>query len=88
MNLYLHGIGGEESPLRVGDSLAPDPGETFNLVLANPPFGKKSSITVIGDDGKADKEAITYEGFAQQNVPTGNNLIIHAHLSTNNKVLP
>jgi type I restriction enzyme M protein len=61
MNLYLHGIGGEESPIRVGDSLASDPSETFNLVLTNPPFGKKSSITVIGDDGKADKEAITYE---------------------------
>lgn len=61
MNLYLHGIGGEESPIRVGDSLAGDPDETFHLVLTNPPFGKKSSITIIGDDGKADKEAITYE---------------------------
>jgi type I restriction enzyme M protein len=43
MNLYLHGIGGEESPIIVADALASDPGERFDVVLTNPPFGKKSS---------------------------------------------
>jgi type I restriction enzyme M protein len=61
MNLYLHGIGGEESPIEVRDSLASDPGERFDLVLTNPPFGKKSSITIVDSEGKADKEALTYE---------------------------
>ena len=61
MNLYLHGIGGGESPVETGDSLAADPGERFDMVMTNPPFGKKSSITIVNEDGKADKNAITYE---------------------------
>jgi type I restriction enzyme M protein len=61
MNLYLHGIGGEESPIIVGDSLVSDPGERFNMVLTNPPFGKKSSITIVNGEGKADREALIYE---------------------------
>jgi type I restriction-modification system DNA methylase subunit len=39
MNLFLHGIGGEESPIEVGDSLISDPGHRFDIVLTNPPFG-------------------------------------------------
>lgn len=61
MNLYLHGIGGDESPIEVGDSLIADPGERFDLVLTNPPFGKKSSITIVNEEGKGAKESITYE---------------------------
>lgn len=61
MNLYLHGIGGEESPIEVGDSLISDPGERFDIILTNPPFGKKSSITIVNSDGKADRESLIYE---------------------------
>ncbi|MGY2132369.1 type I restriction-modification system subunit M [Hymenobacter sp. HD11105] len=61
MNLYLHGIGGLESPVLTRDSLASDPGERHDIILANPPFGKKSSITVLGEDGEASKEKTTYE---------------------------
>jgi type I restriction enzyme M protein len=61
MNLYLHGIGGEESPVDVGDSLVSDPGDRYNIILTNPPFGKKSSITIVNGDGKADKESLIYE---------------------------
>jgi len=61
MNLYLHGIGGEESPIEVGDSLISDPGDRFDIVLTNPPFGKKSSITIVNGEGKADKESLIYE---------------------------
>jgi len=61
MNLYLHGIGEEESPVTVADSLLSDPGDRFDLVLTNPPFGKKSSITIVNDEGRADKESLTYE---------------------------
>jgi type I restriction enzyme M protein len=61
MNLFLHGIGGDTSPIEVGDSLISDPGSRFDFVLTNPPFGKKSSITLTNGEGKADKEALTYE---------------------------
>lgn len=61
MNLYLHGIGGDEIPLEVGDSLISDPGKRFDMILTNPPFGKKSSITIVNDEGKADRESIIYE---------------------------
>ncbi|HHO49059.1 MAG TPA: SAM-dependent DNA methyltransferase [Desulfobacteraceae bacterium] len=63
MNLMLHGIGanGGKLPLNVSDSLAADPGERFDVVLTNPPFGKKSSTTVMGADGKVVKEKDTYE---------------------------
>ena len=61
MNLYLHGIGGEESPIEVGDSLVADPGARFDMVLTNPPFGKKSSITIVNGEGKTDKESLIYE---------------------------
>ena len=61
MNLYLHGIGGEQPPVIVGDSLISDPGERFDLVLTNPPFGKKSSVTVVNTVGQTVKEKQTYE---------------------------
>jgi type I restriction enzyme M protein len=61
MNLYLHGIGGNgsASPIRVADSLASHPGEYFDLVLTNPPFGKKSSVTFVTDEGEVRREAQT-----------------------------
>ncbi len=34
--------------------------ETVDVVLTNPPFGKKSSSTVINEEGDTDKESITY----------------------------
>jgi len=44
MNLMLHGIGSDEDlPILVSDSLAADPGDRFNIVLTNPPFGKKAA---------------------------------------------
>ena len=59
MNLYLHGIGHDllASPIRVDDSLASDPGDRFDLVLTNPPFGKKSSVTFVTDQGELKREA-------------------------------
>ena len=42
MNLYLHGIGGDETRVTVDDSLRTHPGVNYDLVLTNPPFGRKS----------------------------------------------
>jgi type I restriction enzyme M protein len=59
MNLYLHGIGvnGSDSPIHVSDSLASHPGQYFDMVLTNPPFGKKSSVTFVTDEGEIRREA-------------------------------
>jgi type I restriction enzyme M protein len=61
MNLYLHGIGhaSERSPIHVDDALANKPSDTFDLVLTNPPFGKKSSVTYITEEGEVKREAQT-----------------------------
>lgn len=61
MNLFLHGIGGEDTPIVVADSLMSDPGIRFDVVLTNPPFGKKSSTTIVNSKGETDKEQTTNE---------------------------
>ncbi|MGB6229128.1 MAG: class I SAM-dependent DNA methyltransferase [Litorimonas sp.] len=50
MNLYLHGIGGDESPVRRADALAKR-GDSYDYILTNPPFGRKSSQKDIAADG-------------------------------------
>ncbi|MDP9331412.1 MAG: type I restriction-modification system subunit M [Actinomycetota bacterium] len=62
MNLLLHGIESPEadSPIHVDDALRADPGERFDMVLTNPPFGKKSSIQVINTEGETSRESLTY----------------------------
>jgi type I restriction enzyme M protein len=58
MNMLLHGMGRADgpSPIEVRDGLTSDPGQRWSVVLANPPFGTKSSVTMIGDDGKKSKD--------------------------------
>ncbi len=58
MNLFLHGIGGEDS-VKVADSLISKGSREYDMVLTNPPFGKKSSVTIIGEDGEDQREALT-----------------------------
>src|SRR5690606_2515498 len=63
MNLFLHNIGdldGEPTVDR-SDALISEPGRKFDYVLANPPFGKKSSMTITNADGEEDRDALTYE---------------------------
>jgi len=62
MNMYLHNIGeiGDDVTVSQMDSLAADPGDRYDYVLTNPPFGRKSSIAVSTEDGKQDKETLTY----------------------------
>jgi type I restriction enzyme M protein len=69
MNLFLHGIGSADlnatPPIEVNDSLLAEPAGKVDLVLANPPFGRASSVTVIGEDGHASStsETITRNDF-------------------------
>ena len=58
MNLILHGIGkpSGQSLIDVKDALLADPGRRWSVVLSNPPFGRKSSLTMVGADGREARE--------------------------------
>ena len=58
MNLLLHGIGqpNGESLIEVKDSLIAAPTRRWSVVLTNPPFGRKSSLTMVGADGREARE--------------------------------
>lgn len=63
MNLLLHNIGdfNEVPPIHRNDSLLSDPGERYDYVLTNPPFGKKATLKVsAGDGGELVEEELTY----------------------------
>lgn len=63
MNLFLHGIGdisAKESFISSEDALLSAPKTTFDYVLANPPFGKKSSMTITNEEGEEEKEDLVY----------------------------
>ena len=62
MNLFLHNIGDlyGEVPITLGDALLTDPGERFDYVLTNPPFGKKSSLTFTNEEGEQEEEDLVY----------------------------
>jgi type I restriction enzyme M protein len=62
MNLYLHNIGDiyGNVPVTLGDALLMDPGERYDYVLTNPPFGKKSSITFTNEEGEQEAEDLVY----------------------------
>lgn len=49
MNLYLHGIGKDSSPILCEDSLEKQPEELYDVILANPPFGARPSGAVAID---------------------------------------
>jgi len=58
MNLILHGIGkpNGDSLIEVKDALLADPKHRYSVVLSNPPFGRKSSLTMVGADGREARE--------------------------------
>src|SRR2546426_383064 len=47
----------DEVPVLVKDALAGKHGE-YDMVLANPPFGKKSSVTIVNEAGDPSKESL------------------------------
>lgn len=65
MNLYLHGIGPDggdrrEPPVTTDDALRAPPGVAADVVITNPPFGRKSSITVVNAEGETGRQSLTY----------------------------
>jgi type I restriction enzyme M protein len=62
MNMLLHGIsadGAGEVPIEVRDALGSQGGKNYEMVMTNPPFGKKSSVTIVNEKGEAEKESLT-----------------------------
>lgn len=62
MNMFLHNIGEIDgaAPISPADSLVAPSSDTYDLVLANPPFGKKSSMTFTNEEGEQKTDDLTY----------------------------
>ena len=62
MNLFLHNIGeiDGDSLIASTDALIAQPARNVDYVLANPPFGKKSSMTFTNEEGEQEKEDLVY----------------------------
>ena len=62
MNMFLHNIGDIDGavPVSSNDALIADSKDRYDYVLANPPFGKKSTTTITNADGEAEKEDFIY----------------------------
>ena len=83
MNLLLHGVGGDaedEFPVRCEDSLAKEPRTRFDIVLTNPPFGTKGTVTYGRDsriEGGRNPLAIDRPDFWVQTANKQLNFIQH-----------
>ena len=62
MNMFLHNIGEIDGATMVSpnDALVADSGKRYDYVLANPPFGKKSSMSFTNEEGEQEKDELTY----------------------------
>ena len=60
MNLYLHGIGGATSPVIQKDALLDRGSASYDIILTNPPFGKRQSFRIMREDGGIDSERQDY----------------------------
>lgn len=62
MNMLLHNIGEIDGQSRISpnDALIADDGRRFDYVLANPPFGKKSSMSFTNAEGEEETDELTY----------------------------
>jgi type I restriction enzyme M protein len=62
MNMFLHNIGeiDGESLVSPNDALVAASPKSFDYVLANPPFGKKSSMSFTNEEGEQETDDLTY----------------------------
>ncbi|MGG2297407.1 N-6 DNA methylase [Aeromonas veronii] len=62
MNMLLHNIGEIDGQSRISpnDALISDDGKRFDYVLANPPFGRKSSMSFTNAEGEDETNELTY----------------------------
>lgn len=62
MNMFLHNIGeiDGEGAVSPNDALVAPPSVTVDYVLANPPFGKRSSMSFTNEEGEQETDDLTY----------------------------
>jgi len=62
MNMFLHNIGEIDGGVSISpnDALVADAGQRYDYVLANPPFGKKSSMSFTNEEGAQERDDLTY----------------------------
>ncbi len=62
MNMFLHNIGEIDGDVLISpnDALVAASAQSFDYVLANPPFGKKSSMSFTNDAGEEETDDLTY----------------------------
>ncbi|ABA57702.1 N-6 DNA methylase [Nitrosococcus oceani ATCC 19707] len=62
MNMFLHHIGeiDGESAISPNDALVAPSGQSYDYVLANPPFGKKSAMSFTNEEGEQESDDLTY----------------------------
>src|ERR1019366_2561781 len=62
MNMFLHNIGEIDGdvPISPNDALVAPCNRSFDYVLANPPFGKKSSMSFTNEEGEQETDDLTY----------------------------
>ena len=63
MNMFLHNIGeidGGDDRSRPTTRWSRPVARTFDYVLANPPFGKKSSMSFTNEEGEQETDDLTY----------------------------
>lgn len=88
MNMYLHNIGeiDGESFINPNDALISDDGERCDYVLANPPFGKKSSMTFTNEEGEIVKEDLSYNRQDFWETTSNKQLNFLQHIKTQLKI--
>lgn len=62
MNMFLHNIGEIDGAASISSAdalVAPSP-DTYDYVLANPPFGRKSAMTFTNEEGEQETDDLTY----------------------------
>jgi type I restriction enzyme M protein len=62
MNMFLHNIGEIDGEVMISpnDALVAPSSKSFDYVLANPPFGKKSSMSFTNEEGEQETDDLTY----------------------------
>lgn len=88
MNMYLHNIGeiDGESFISSNDALVSDSGSRFDYVLANPPFGKKSSMTITNEEGEVEREDLSYNRQDFWETTSNKQLNFLQHIKTQLKI--
>ena len=73
MNLYLHGVGTDRSPIVCEDSLEKEPSTLVDVILANPPFGTRPAgmMLMLKTGGRAAvvlPDNVLFEGGAGETI--------------------